>query len=467
MRFADSWNHGSVLRSIGIRVFAALIFLASMAGAATYALGAVDNASRDIAVVAAARLETSYVFPPRAHQAANLLRRNAAEGIYDNLQARALADRLTADLASVLHDKHVRVSYVGFEGSPLAPIVPPEPPNRDFLYGLAQISHLAGNIGYIDLRGFVPATSDSARVLDAAMDAIASSDAIILDLRQNHGGDPESVARLLSHVLPPNTHLIDFIGSDGKIQKSTSTIKLPTATSSVPMYVLTSAETFSGGEECAYDLQTQKRATLVGAVTGGGANPGGVLRIDNNFRIFVPDAWPRSPITMANWEGTGVKPDVAVPADQALVTAYGMALDAKLRDATLSSSVRESLTAARARVDGLADAEILGDFGTSVSVASWPAEVPVSPALLGEYAGVYQGSPTIPFVITVAGDHLGSKLGEQGVVPLFAESDSKFFAKVVNAEIEFVRDPTTRAITHLTLYQNGREIEFTRLSSNN
>jgi hypothetical protein len=467
MRFAESRNRASILKSIGIRGFAALFFLMNMIGTATSIFGAADNVSRDVVALTAARLEASYVFPTRAHEAANLLRRNADAGIYDNLQARALADRITADILSTLHDKHVRVFYEGDTVTPLAQSTSPAPPNRDMLNGLAEISHLAGNIGYIDLRGFVPATEDSARMLDAAMDAVASSDAIILDLRKNHGGDPKSIARLLSHVLPPNTHLIDFIGRDGKIQQSTSTIALPTTTISAPLYVLTSAQTFSAGEECAYDLQTLKRATLVGAVTGGGANPGGDLRIDDHFFIFVPDATSRSPITMTNWEGTGVRPDVAVPADRALVTAYGMALSVKLHAATVSSSLRENLTSVGSRIEGLTDAELFMDFGESVSVGQWPEEVPVSPALLSDYAGVYQGPAANRFVIALEGGRLGSKLGEEEVVPLYAESESTFFEKVFNAEIRFFRDPVTHAITHLTLYQNGRQVEFDRLSDRN
>jgi hypothetical protein len=86
-----------------------------------------------------------------------------------------------------------------------------------------------------------------------------------------------------------------------------------------------------------------KRGTLVGETTGGGANPGSTHRLDDHFNIFVPDARARNPITMTNWEGTGVVPDVAVPADRALVTAYGMALDQKLKDPKLEADDRETL----------------------------------------------------------------------------------------------------------------------------
>src|SRR6185437_14342657 len=85
-----------------------------------------------------------------------------------------------------------------------------------------------------------------------------------------------------------------------------------------PVYVLTSARTFSGGEECAYDFQTQKRATLVGETTGGGANPGGMVPLGGGLAAFVPTGKAINPVTKTNWEHVGVKPDIAVPAADAL-----------------------------------------------------------------------------------------------------------------------------------------------------
>ena len=91
------------------------------------------------------------------------------------------------------------------------------------------------------------------------------------------------------------------------------------------MYVLTSPRTFSGAEEFSYDLQSLKRATIVGEVTGGGAHPVRGLRIDDRFIIGVPFAKAINPLTKTNWEGTGVKPDVAVAASDALTTAQRLA----------------------------------------------------------------------------------------------------------------------------------------------
>ena len=332
--------------------------------------GAADDPARAVAAGAAAKLEAYYVYPSRAREAASLLRRNAVSGAYDGLKADALSKRVTDDIAAVLHDKHVRLQYSADVLPPAKPSGEGESPeekaaNQRFFrqvgYGLGRIAHLPGNVGYIDLRYFFQTPETIGPVFDGIANSVAYSDAIILDLRRNHGGDPAAIARLLSHFLPPKTHLNDFVArgdGDAKVAESTYTEDVPGPRITAPLYVLTSGETFSGGEECAYDVQALKRGTLIGAVTGGGANPGDMRRIDDHFAIFVPDERARNPITQTNWEGVGVKPDQAVPPERALAVAYQAALDAKLRDPTLLTAQRDALQKLRAKVDTMSDAEI-------------------------------------------------------------------------------------------------------------
>jgi C-terminal processing protease CtpA/Prc len=91
--------------------------------------------------------------------------------------------------------------------------------------------------------------------------------------------------------------------------------------------VLTSKRTFSGAEEFSYDLKNLKRATIVGEITGGGAHPVSGHRIDDHFMIGVPSARAVNPISKTDWEGTGVEPDIKVPADEALDVAKKMAAE--------------------------------------------------------------------------------------------------------------------------------------------
>ncbi|MDB5094317.1 MAG: hypothetical protein JWO85_2418 [Candidatus Eremiobacteraeota bacterium] len=354
-------KHRSIALALG------LAFLGSSAPS----LAIADDPARAVAAAAAQKLEASYVYPARAHEAGDLLRRNAVAGAYDGLRENALAKRVTDDLSGVLHDKHVRLRYsaevnppakASGNGPSAAEAAEQARFDRSVGYGLGRLAHLPGNIGYVDLRYFLGSAREMATVFDGAASAVAYSDAVVLDLRRNHGGDPKVVARFLSHFLAPKTHLNDFVArGDGaaKIAESTYTQDVPGPRITAPLYVLTSAETFSGGEECAYDLQALKRGTLVGAVTGGGANPGDVRRIDDHFSIFVPDMRAQNPITKTNWEGAGVKPDVAVDRERALATAYAAALDARLRDASLDADQRGALRGLRGKLDTLTDAEIL------------------------------------------------------------------------------------------------------------
>ena len=352
------------------RFFALVLGLALLGTPSARAADAVDPARR-VADAAGSTLEAKYVFPSRARTAASVLRTNAAAGNYDGIAGSALAERLTADLRAVLHDKHVNVRFseAVIPTQPLddATPSPAERANhvkvmRQSGYGLGRVAHLPGNLGYLDVRGFPDASDELNAVFDGAADAVAYSDAVVLDLRRNHGGSPDSIARLLSHFLPPKTHLNDFVGrGDGEpaITNSTYTETVPGPAIRAPLYVLISNETFSGGEECAYDVQALKRGTLIGAVTGGGANPGDTQRIDDHFMIFVPTERARNPITKTNWEGIGVKPDIEVPRERALTTAYALAVDAKLRDTSLDPGARTRLTQLRAKLDAMTDADVL------------------------------------------------------------------------------------------------------------
>jgi len=132
------------------------------------------------------------------------------------------------------------------------------------------------------------------------------------------------VALVASYLLPPHTHINDLWtrSTDSTEQFFTrDSVTGRRYDADKPVYVLTSHDTFSGGEEFTYDLKTQKRATIIGETTGGGAHPVRGRRIDEHFMIGVPFARAINPITHTNWEGTGVEPDIKVSADQALAKA--------------------------------------------------------------------------------------------------------------------------------------------------
>ena len=298
---------------------------------ATSAVAVFDAKARATVVDTAAQaLTDNYIFPDVATKAAAAIRQNLSAGHYDHLEGRALADQLTADLQSMTRDKHLRVT-LDTPDTADTPASPPPAPSGMFLFKRADL--LKGNIGYIKLTGFLPpelfkiGTDDVLAKLD-------STDALIIDLRQNHGGDPAAVSYLVSFFADAGdpVHVNDIIWRTAASQTFTtevfSTSQTPTGYRHKPVYLLTSPDTFSGGEEFAYDMKTLRLATLVGAVTGGGANPGHIWPLGFDFSIFVPTGRALNPVTHTNWEGVGVQPDMATAPDQAFGRAYAAALTA-------------------------------------------------------------------------------------------------------------------------------------------
>jgi hypothetical protein len=277
------------------------------------------------------RLTEAYVFPDVARQMDQAVRDRLAKKEYDAITSAAkLVKTLTAHLQEVSHDKHLRVDY---SSEALPKPKRPTPEDRDKMrqnasarnFGFQKVERLEGNIGYLALEGFMSAEF-AGETAAAAMNFLAHTDALIIDLRRNGGGSPAMVALMCSYLFPaePVVHLNDlyFRPDDSTHQWWT----LP----SVPgkryvgksVYVLTSHRTFSAAEEFTYNLKSLKRATVVGETTGGGAHPGGPQPINDHFLVWVPTGRAINPITKTNWEGTGVKPDMEVPADLALKTAH-------------------------------------------------------------------------------------------------------------------------------------------------
>ena len=99
---------------------------------------------------------------------------------------------------------------------------------------------------------------------------------------------------------------------------------------------------------------------------------------------------------------------------------------------------------------------IANEYGWPDFHSALRTEVKLSSDTLKQYVGTYQMGPGLYLTITLTGDQLVSQLTGQGSVPLFAETNHKFFPKMVDAELEFVKD-TGGKVTSLVLHQNGQE----------
>lgn len=299
-----------------------------------------DAATRTAVIATISKkLADNYVFPDVAEKMANAIKSRAARGEYDRLnEAESFATKLSEDLREVSKDKHIGMRFskevVKEDDASETPI--DVKAHSKFLayatslnFGFQKYERLDGNIALIAINGFMPSHLGG-EVISAAMTVAASADAMIIDLRKNSGGSPSTVALISSYLFDSErVHLNDlYFRAKNETTQFWTTPYVPGKRfgKDKPLYVLTSEKTFSAAEEFSYNLQNLKRATIVGETTGGGANPGDVFKIGEHFTMFIPTGRAISPITHTNWEGVGVKPDVAVPADRALITAQVLAL---------------------------------------------------------------------------------------------------------------------------------------------
>jgi Peptidase family S41/N-terminal domain of Peptidase_S41 in eukaryotic IRBP len=292
----------------------------------------VDDARRRAVIDGIAKeLQAHYVFPDVANRMIAAVRDRLVHGDYDKImQGDEFAEALTKDLRDVSHDLHLGVM---FGHPPQRRGGAPEDMHavlRAMNYGFGAIERMPGNVAHVVIDGFPPIPDDARDGIANLMSQVADADALIVDLRHNHGGSPETVALVASYLFDTPTHINDMYDRDtGAITASWTLgdVKGARFGGKKPMYVLTSKETFSGGEELAYDLQALRRAKTVGETTGGGAHPVGAHSIDASFTIRVPSGRPINPVTKTDWEGVGVKPDIPVAADAALDEAHRRAVD--------------------------------------------------------------------------------------------------------------------------------------------
>jgi C-terminal processing protease CtpA/Prc len=300
-------------------------------------------------------VKESYAFPDTADRLAKMLIQHQAKGVYAAItSATEFSALLTKQMAEIAQDPHLRVVY-STDVLPPMPVPkagqsPLQPEAQELQqmrlrqlrdnYGFRKVERLRGNIGYLKLDEFEDAAAGGERV-NGAMAFLADTQAMIIDLRENRGGTPGMVQLIASYFFDGDlpVHLNDLAWR--QIGRRTEDLTQWWTLSYVPgrrylereVYILTSHRSFSAAEEFAYDLQAQKRATLVGETTAGGANPGGSRRLSDHYWAYIPTGHAINPVTGTNWEGKGVEPDVKVPKEDALQTAYRLALQHLIKEA--------------------------------------------------------------------------------------------------------------------------------------
>jgi retinol-binding protein 3 len=317
-----------------------------------------SSAHRHSVIEALIETLAHYAMPDVASTIQADLRERLASDGYDSISsAQQLAELLNTQVQHFSQDPQLKIHFSPELLPHLDPYTPPtaeelahqqrlsELRNFDF----NRIERLAGNVGYLQLFGFEPPEFAGATAA-AAMTFLASTQALIIDLRHNRGGSSGMVALLASYFLPayPAVHLSTMEWSRASTDQSAGDQQwwsVPYLSGQryldKPLYLLIGPETMAAAEEFAYSLKQLKRVMLIGETTAGGANPGAGYRLDDHFWAFVPTGRVVNPITQGNWQGTGVMPDAKVPSELALPTAHLFALKDLLETVSEPSLKRE------------------------------------------------------------------------------------------------------------------------------
>lgn len=273
-------------------------------------------------------LDKHYIFPDKAKHISTYLRAQLKSNVYSNLlnDPQKLEQQIKKDIISVYHDPHLRIQFdPGFNAQVAYHPTAEELQQvkkywKDNNYSFKKLEVLPGNIGYLAFNLFVDDIQAAKSTIKAALGFLKNTEALILDLRDNMGGDPAMVSQLESYFFAKKiamNHLINRSNNDTVFMYA-DPFKSDSLYLSMPVYILTSKHTFSGAEDFCFGMQVAKRAIIVGETTGGGAHPQMPFSVNQGFVMYIPFARSLNSITHTDWEVTGVVPDVKITSKKAL-----------------------------------------------------------------------------------------------------------------------------------------------------
>lgn len=324
-----------------------------------------------------------YIIKDKGEVANKMLNNNLKSKKYYSLNGGELANALVEDLQSVVDDKHLMIKFYPNGDAAMDYLAQDKNKDNDYIpsesslkrsrfdnYGFKKVSILDMNIGYLKLDGFYDIRNpETIKAATAAMDFLSNANGIIIDLSNNTGGDAATLQFLISYffTIDPPTHYNTFHFRDGRdnyIEERTLPYVSGKRLSKIPLYVITSENTFSAGEAFAYALKHLGRATIIGQTTGGGAHAADFKLINDYFDMSIPMARALNPITKTNWEAVGVKPNVEIEIEKAKNYAHAELIKIAMKeeaDETLLSNYQWKLEELESNLNKFSYQEILLD----------------------------------------------------------------------------------------------------------
>lgn len=264
-------------------------------------------------------LDEQYVYPKVASAMRQHIEEKISVGEYQHFQSsKALINRLESDLRHVSNDGHLSLSLVKHVGGKSSPISSGSEHQQEF--EASVLNHTASHtkIAYLRFNKFIAGPKMKRRIVEA-MKEFSVFESLIVDLRENEGGDANLAAFLSSYFVADDTHLWSVLDRNGDtVIEARSSRENPSAkTFSGNVCVLISKKTYSAAEAFTYTIKHAARACVVGEKSGGGAHLIHDIPLNQEVMMRVPIARAYSPITKRNWEGVGVAPTIQISAMQA------------------------------------------------------------------------------------------------------------------------------------------------------
>jgi len=388
-------------------------------------------------------IDEYYPFPEKAQKMIAHIQKKLSLGEYDNVEdASKLAQTLTRELQGISEDYHITVIFSPKDAAQISENQKLDPLDENYEsnwwqwvhsdnFGIPKIEYLIGNIGYIDIRYFAPVNL-AGDVAIAAMNFLARCDALIFDLRQCGGGDPFMTQLLQSYLYDKNKKpkllLTKYHHAKNEVQQKWTYPYIPgKRLPEVPVYILTSSRTFSGGEDMAYSLKHHGRATIIGEITGGGAHPVTELLPGEGYILILPEGYPTHPVTNSNWEGSGVQPHIEISSENALETAHRLAIQNLYKND-----------------ENQGDAHILNWYLQRLDAIYKPLKL--NPSMLEKFTGVYRD-----YEVTLkAGSLILSRIGRRDNWVMVPISENTFTAdEDYNVRFEMSEDDSASALIWL------------------
>lgn len=294
------------------RLFTFLVFVSSIPLHAQSTL--TEEYKSSVIEEISSRMLEGYVYEDVARDMTAALKSALVKGEYDTCTTyESFSQALHNTAQGICHDKHLRIGTNSGN----------TPRQRDArLSSMVEGKMLEENIGLVTVRSFGDERRGK-KESDAALKSLSDAQVLIFDLRENQGGSPRMVQYLCSYLFDGEILLNSLYWRHSDRTDDFYTLEKVDGPKFIdtPVYVLTSNKTFSAAEEFTYNLQSRNRATIVGETTGGGAHPVNRIEIDSHIVMVLPIGRAINPITKTNWEGTGIKPDIATSKEDALSAA--------------------------------------------------------------------------------------------------------------------------------------------------